>query len=130
MAVVELSVLAVLAAVQTCVRGTARQEDRTDQESARPGLAQPGSWAGGGLATTTTSHQAGDLTYNLTLLAGCPRLSQTVPDCHSLSEGFSKVHNTPVINTGGTLLTQRRLEMQDFILGIIYLNKDMISKQV
>ena len=57
-------------------------------------------------------------------------LSKTVPDCHSLSEGFSKVHNTPVINTGGTLLTQRRLEMQDFILGIIYLNKDMISKQV
>ena len=44
MAVVELSVLAVLAAVQTCVRGTARQEDRTGGEqrrqSARPARQQ------------------------------------------------------------------------------------------
>ena len=45
MAVVELSVLAVLAAVQTCVRGTVGQEDRTPREL-RLESGQPGSREG------------------------------------------------------------------------------------
>ena len=124
MAVVELSVLAVLAAVQTCVRGTVGQEDRTPREL-RLESGQPGSREG-------SARQAGReirvVAGELWRGAGRERISSQITKSHGL------VKYTPLfrrqsaikINNVGNLIAR-----QDFILGIVSVkHPNMISKQV
>ena len=126
MAVVELSVLAVLAAVQTCERGTVGQEDRTPREL-RLESGQPGSREGSARqAGREIRVGAGELWSSGGELG--ERISSQITKSHGL------VKYTPLfrrqsaikINNVGNLIAR-----QDFILGIVSVkHPNMISKQV
>ena len=99
--------LVVLAAVQTCVRGTAPQEDRTAREL-RPSQASQAAAAGGG--GETTSPGGGRFELRLDLL-----LRRKRDFTGSGVTWLSKVHNTPVINTPGTVLTTVAGDLNFFV---------------
>ena len=89
MAVVELSVLAVLAAVQTCVRGTVGQEDRTPREL-RLESGQPGSREGSARqARREIRVVAGELGSSVTQVQVVVPLYPLKPVLSSATESFS-----------------------------------------